>query len=60
MKQVQSGETWVVGKLQSLSALFDPEILQWPGGLVIAPLLWFCAVVSLALGFGRVARAHVA
>jgi hypothetical protein len=40
----------IVGHLQSLGAMFDPETLQWPGGIVIALILFCCATLSLALG----------
>ena len=55
MNQLRSRASWFVGELQSLSAMFDPETLQWPGGTVIAVVLLCCAAVSLALGFGRAA-----
>jgi hypothetical protein len=60
MKKIQLCPTSIVGKLQSLGSMFDPEILQWPGGTFIALLLLFYATVSLALGFGRAARAQTA
>jgi hypothetical protein len=39
--------------------MFDPEILQWPGGTVIALILLVGAVVSPGLGFRRAAPAHI-
>jgi hypothetical protein len=48
MKQLPSWAASIVGKLQSLAALLDPETLQWPGGTVIAAVLLCCATVSLA------------
>jgi hypothetical protein len=60
MKNLQSCATWIAGKLHSLGAMFDPEVLQWPGGIVIA-LFFFCiATLSLACGSGRAAAAPIA
>jgi hypothetical protein len=60
MKQLQGWATWIVDKLKNLGALFDPEVLQWPGGTVIALVLIVSATVSLAFGLGRAARAEIA
>jgi hypothetical protein len=56
MKKLKSYSAWIVGKIQSLGAMFDPEVLQWPGGAVIALFFLCCATVSLAWGPARVAR----
>jgi len=42
---------WAIGlaaKIQVVGANFDPEILQWPGGGLIAPLLWLYATIASA------------
>ena len=49
MKTVQTYVAWIAGKLQRLAALFDPEVLQWPGGTVFALFLLCLGPVSLAL-----------
>jgi hypothetical protein len=41
--QISSWATWVFFRIQILSAGLDPDILQWPGGIVIALILWFYA-----------------
>jgi hypothetical protein len=38
-------ESWAARKLvrfQTVTANLDPEVLQWPGGSLIASLLWCC------------------
>jgi len=50
MKQLKSCTTRIVGKLQHLGAMIDPEILQWPGGTIIALFFLCTATVSLACG----------
>ena len=60
MKHLKSYATWIVDKLQILGATFDPEILQWPGGTVIALVVWGYTIVSLACGLGRAAPAQIA
>jgi hypothetical protein len=60
MKQLRWCATWLACKLQSLGAMVDPEILQWPGGTLIALVLLANAAVSLALGFGRVGARRLA
>jgi hypothetical protein len=56
MNHLKSLPMWIAGKLQILGAMFDPEVLQWPGGTVIALILLCCAGVSLACGSERAAR----
>jgi hypothetical protein len=43
--QIVSWAAWVVVRTQIVTATFDPEVLQGPGGLVIALLLWLYVVV---------------
>jgi hypothetical protein len=40
-------ESWAARNLvrfQIVTASLDPEVLQWPGGSLIAPLLWLCVM----------------
>jgi hypothetical protein len=36
---------WIAARIQIVSANFDPEVLQWPGGSLIAIFLWLYATV---------------
>jgi hypothetical protein len=45
---LESGTAWITAHVQSLGADFDPEILSWPGGSLIAALLWFYARITAA------------
>jgi hypothetical protein len=38
--QIESWAAWILVRIQIVTANLDPEILQWPGGIVIALLLW--------------------
>jgi hypothetical protein len=42
--QIESWTVWILVRIQIVSANLDPEILQWPGGVVIALLLWLYVV----------------
>jgi len=39
-RQIESWAAWILAKIQIVIANFDPEILQWPGGSLIASFLW--------------------
>jgi hypothetical protein len=43
---LESAATWVSGTVLSIGAKFDPEVLQWPGGSVLAML--FCIYATIA------------
>jgi len=47
---IQSSAAWIGAAIQNVSANLDFEVLSWPGGSVIAVLLWFYAS---AMGFLR-------
>jgi hypothetical protein len=44
--QVQYWAIWLAANFQIVGANFDPEVLQWPGGSLIAPLLWLYAMIA--------------
>ncbi|MDB6082505.1 MAG: hypothetical protein JWN43_386 [Gammaproteobacteria bacterium] len=48
MEQLQSYAGRIAARLQDVSADMDPEILQLPGGSVIATLLWLYAKGTVA------------
>ena len=44
---------WVTAAFQPLGLNFDPELLLWPGGSMIATVLWVYAMAkTIALRFG--------
>jgi hypothetical protein len=46
-------ESWAarnVVRFQIVTASLDPEVLQWPGGTLIAPFFWLCAMVRSVQG----------
>jgi len=47
---LESGATWSSGTILAIVANFDPEVLQWPGGSVVAMLL--CLYATIAVVFG--------
>ena len=47
-KQIESYAARIAASLQNVSADMDPEILQLPGGSVIATLLWLYAKGTVA------------
>jgi hypothetical protein len=55
-------ESWAARNLirfQIVTANLDPEVLQWPGGSLIAPLLWLCVMARSFSSVGTVARLHL-
>jgi hypothetical protein len=42
--QIASWAAWILVRIQIVTATLDPEVLQWPGGIVIALLVWLCVV----------------
>jgi hypothetical protein len=38
--QIDSWAAWILTRIQNATANFDPEVLQLPGGSLIASLLW--------------------
>jgi hypothetical protein len=55
-EQLESYAAWVATRIQNVGADFDPEVLSWPGGSLIATFLWVYARGTTALKF--VARRH--
>lgn len=47
--QIESYAARLAFRIQSAGADWDPEILQLPGGSVIAALLWLYTKASVAL-----------
>jgi hypothetical protein len=47
---LESGATRTSGTILAIVANFDPEVLQWPGGSVVAMLL--CIYATIAVVFG--------
>jgi hypothetical protein len=55
-------ESWAARNLvrfQIVTASLDPEVLQWPGGSLIASLLWLCVMARSFWSVGTVARLHL-
>ena len=48
-EQLESYAGRLAAKIQTVSADMDPDILQLPGGSVIAALLWLYAKGTVAL-----------
>jgi hypothetical protein len=42
--QIEYWTAWILVRIQIVTANLDPEVLQWPGGSVIALLLWLYVV----------------
>jgi hypothetical protein len=42
--QMASWAAWILVRIQIVTATLEPEVLQWPGGIVIALLLWLYLV----------------
>jgi hypothetical protein len=38
--QIASWAAWILVRIQFVTATLDPQVMQWPGGIVIALLLW--------------------
>ena len=51
--QIQYWAIWLAAQIQIVGADFDPEVLQWPGGSLIAPLLWLYATIASAWSLAR-------
>jgi hypothetical protein len=43
-EQLESCVALIAIYIQEVGASFDPDVLQWPGGLFIATILWLCAI----------------
>ena len=55
-------ESWVARNLvrfQIVTANLDPVVLQWPGGSLIASLLWLFVMARLSWSVGTVGRLHL-
>jgi hypothetical protein len=48
-RQNESWTAWILVRSQIITANFDPEVLQWPGGSIVAACLWFYATVAIAV-----------
>jgi hypothetical protein len=44
-RQINSWAAWILVGIQFMTANFDPEVLQWPGGSLIASFLWLYVTV---------------
>jgi hypothetical protein len=44
-QQIISWAAWILARVQFVTAHFDPEVLQWPGGSLIASCLWLYVTV---------------
>jgi hypothetical protein len=42
--QIETWVAWILVRIQIVTANLDPEVVQWPGGIVIALLLWLYVV----------------
>ena len=38
--QIEFWTAWILVKIQLVAANLDVEVLQWPGGGLLAPTLW--------------------
>jgi hypothetical protein len=47
-EQIESYAARIAARLQGVSADMDPELLQLPGGSVIATLMWLYAKGTIA------------
>jgi len=58
--QIESWAAWILVRIQIITSNLDPEVLQWPGGIVIAVLLWLYVVArpSWLVGEGGSAAQH--
>lgn len=45
-KLIKLWAAWSLVKFQFMTTNFDPEVLQWPGGSLIAFFLWFYATLA--------------
>jgi hypothetical protein len=39
-RQIESWAAWILVRTQIVIANLDPEVLQWPGGSLVASFLW--------------------
>jgi hypothetical protein len=53
--QIESWTVWILVRIQIVTANLDPEVLQWPGGIVIALFIWLYVVARQfwSVGAGR-------
>jgi hypothetical protein len=56
-RKIQSRTVWILVRVQIVIANLDPEVLQWPGGTLIAPLLWFQVMARPFWAFGKGGKA---
>jgi hypothetical protein len=55
-------ESWSARNLVGfhiVTANLNPDVLQWPGGSLLAPLLWLCVMARSCWSAGTVARLHL-
>jgi hypothetical protein len=45
-QQMEFCVMWIAARIQIVTANFDLEVLQWPGGSLIAIFLWLHATVT--------------
>jgi hypothetical protein len=44
--QIESWMAWMLVRIQIVTSNLDPEVLQWPGGSIIALFLWLYVVAK--------------
>jgi hypothetical protein len=47
VRRIEALTFGLLAVLQSVAASLDPDVLQWPGGSIIAPVLWLFGNRSL-------------
>jgi hypothetical protein len=57
--RIEKWATWIVARIQNVGATVDPEVLQWPGGSLIAMFLLIYSTAA-AMASAREARLQIA
>jgi hypothetical protein len=47
VRQIEALTFHLLALIQNVAANFDPEVLQWPCGNIIAPILWIYRASSI-------------
>jgi hypothetical protein len=55
--QIASWAAWILVRIQIVTTNLDPDVLQWPGGIVIALILWLYVVARPFWSAGAGGRA---
>jgi hypothetical protein len=56
---INSWAAWIFVRIQFMTSNFDLEVLQWPGGSLIAPVLSLCVTVRSFWSFGAEVSAQL-